>query len=112
MMSSVCTFRLKRRRAFPSDSPSCNLTSAKETTPPNRSFLDPLVIARKVGKVKNNMEFTVASLLVWMVNLESQAQGKLELARGVGTSRFHEIGRHLVVRRKVIDSEMFSAELE
>src|SRR5689334_12668903 len=36
-MSSCCTFRLKRRRAFSRDSPSCNLTSANETTPPNRS---------------------------------------------------------------------------
>src|SRR5260370_16354268 len=29
MMSSVCTLRLKRRRAFSKDSPSCNRTSAK-----------------------------------------------------------------------------------
>src|SRR5215470_17640575 len=39
MMSSCCTFRLKRRRAFSSDSPSCNLTSANETTPPDPSNL-------------------------------------------------------------------------
>src|SRR5947209_3551634 len=34
-MSSVCTFRLKRRRAFSRGSPSCTRTSAKKNTPPN-----------------------------------------------------------------------------
>src|ERR1700712_5705356 len=34
-MSSVCTFRLKRRRAFSRGSPSCTRTSAKIDTPPN-----------------------------------------------------------------------------
>src|SRR5215831_19518485 len=57
MMSSCCTFRLKRRRAFSSDSPSCNLTSANETTPPNRSCVDLLVIARRRVKVKHYIEF-------------------------------------------------------
>src|SRR6266852_5481170 len=112
MMSSVCTFRLKRRRAFSSDSPSCSLTSAKETTPPNWSFLDPLVIASKVGKVKNYMEFTVASLLAGKVKLESQAQGKLKLPRRVGAGRLDEVCRYLVVREEVIDSKTFSAEVE
>jgi hypothetical protein len=32
MMSSCCTFRLKRRRAFSSDSPSCSRTSANLIT--------------------------------------------------------------------------------
>jgi hypothetical protein len=41
MMSSCCTLRLKRRKAFSRDSPSCSLTSANETTPPNLSRLDP-----------------------------------------------------------------------
>src|SRR5579864_5142102 len=40
MMSSCCTLRLKRRRAFSNDSPSCNLTSAKLDTPPNLVPLD------------------------------------------------------------------------
>jgi len=33
MVSSVCTFRLQRRRAFSNDSPSCSRTSAKLITP-------------------------------------------------------------------------------
>ena len=33
MISSCCTFLLKRRRAFSRDSPSCNLTSATNYTP-------------------------------------------------------------------------------
>src|SRR5215469_6362425 len=36
MMSSCCTLRLKRRRAFSRDSPSCSLTSAKLTHPQTR----------------------------------------------------------------------------
>src|SRR5215472_5347469 len=35
-MSSCCTLRLKRRRAFSRDSPSCSLTSAKLTHPQTR----------------------------------------------------------------------------
>src|SRR5271170_587496 len=35
-MSSCCTFRLKRRRAFSRDSPSCSRISAKETHPQTR----------------------------------------------------------------------------
>src|SRR5215469_10084009 len=35
-MSSCCTLRLKRRRAFSNDSPSCSLTSAKLTHPQTR----------------------------------------------------------------------------
>src|SRR6185437_1632877 len=34
-MSSVCTLRLKRRRAFSRGSPSCTRTCSKENTPPN-----------------------------------------------------------------------------
>ena len=34
MMSSCCTFRLKRRSALSIDSPSCNLTSAKSVATP------------------------------------------------------------------------------
>jgi hypothetical protein len=52
MMSSCCTFRLKRRSAFSRDSPSCNLTSAKATTPPNLSGVDWLFIARFLAQVK------------------------------------------------------------
>src|SRR5258708_23480772 len=113
MMSSVCTFRLKRRRAFSSDSPSCNLTSAKETTPPNRSFLDPLVIASKVGKVKHYMDFAVARLPVFpSFNSESNPQPKLDLPRRVGAGRLHEVGRNLIISRKVIDSKLLSAVIE
>src|SRR5918993_4653450 len=36
MISSCCTFRLKRRSALSIDSPSCTLTSAKPKTPPLR----------------------------------------------------------------------------
>src|ERR1700735_1885722 len=36
MISSCCTFRLKRRRAFSRDSPSCSRTSAKLTHPQTR----------------------------------------------------------------------------
>src|SRR6185312_3454177 len=35
IMSSVCTLRLKRRRAFSRGSPSCTRTSAKRNTPPD-----------------------------------------------------------------------------
>lgn len=134
MMSSVCTLRLKRRRAFSSDSPSCNLTSAKETTPPNRSFLDSLVIASKVAKVKHYMDFQrlalpnlgffprlprflcalrsrmfFRSLADRVISLlKSQAQGKLKLARCVSAGRLHEVGRNLVVGGKVVDSKLLS----
>src|SRR5258706_3676523 len=36
MMSSCCTLRLKRRRAFSRDSPSCSRISAKPTHPQTR----------------------------------------------------------------------------
>src|SRR5712691_4130992 len=35
-MSSCCTLRLKRRRAFSRDSPSCSRISAKQTHPQTR----------------------------------------------------------------------------
>src|SRR6202522_1113258 len=36
MISSCCTLRLKRRRAFSRDSPSCSRISAKQTHPQTR----------------------------------------------------------------------------
>src|SRR5918996_343535 len=44
MMSSCCTLRLKRRRAFSIDSPSWTLISAKKSTPPD--YLDWVEIKR------------------------------------------------------------------
>src|SRR2546427_8559924 len=56
MMSSCCTLRLKRRRAFSRDSPSWILTSAKLITPPDWSHLDRIVIARFPGQVKRYVQ--------------------------------------------------------
>ncbi len=43
---------------------------------------------------------------------EADAQGKLQLARGVGAGGSPEIGRHLVVSGEVVDSKLFSAVVE
>lgn len=43
---------------------------------------------------------------------ESQAQCKLHLPRRICVGCAHEIGRHLVRGREVIDSNMLSAELK
>jgi hypothetical protein len=47
-----------------------------------------------------------------MDNLEPQTQGKLQLARGVGASSFHEVGLYLVVGWEVVDSNLLSAVVE
>ena len=48
----------------------------------------------------------------WVVILESQAQSKLDLAWGVSAGCLHEVGRHLVVGREVVDSKLFSTVIE
>ena len=56
IMSSCCTLRLKRRRAFSRDSPSCSRTSAKLTHPqtrpdgPNSYYKDLTASQEEVGK--------------------------------------------------------------
>jgi hypothetical protein len=56
IMSSCCTLRLNRRRAFSRDSPSCSRISAKQTHPqtrpvgPNSYYKD--LTASQVGRVK------------------------------------------------------------
>src|SRR6266436_10086377 len=56
MMSSCCTLRLKRRKAFSRDSPSCSRISAKQTHPQTRpegriSYYKDLTVSQ-VGRVK------------------------------------------------------------
>src|SRR5215469_8573915 len=73
MMSSCCTLRLKRRRAFSSDSPSCSLTSAKLTHPqtrpagPNSYYRESTPSQAKVAKLlaqQRFFSFTYASFRV------------------------------------------------
>src|SRR5579864_595778 len=108
MMSSCCTFRLKRRRAFSSDSPSCNLTSAKETTPPNRSCGTRLLLQDR--GIKSS---TIWNLSVFTsrenARSESKPQGKLQLARRIRIRRLHEIRGHLIISREVIDLNVLSS---
>src|SRR5271170_4458708 len=75
MMSSCCTLRLKRRSAFSRDSPSCNLTSAKETTPPNLSGVDSLFIARFATQVKG------------YVGLKGGRDGRRTAGEGAGATK-------------------------
>src|SRR5215831_10032336 len=63
MMSSCCTLRLKRRRAFSRDSPSCSLTSAKLTHPqtrpagPNSYYRELTPSQAKAAKLWGQMTF-------------------------------------------------------
>src|ERR1700691_4936198 len=81
-MSSCCTLRLKRRRAFSRDSPSCSRTSAKLTHPqtrpvgPNSYYKDltvsqgeddeiPCIYALKRFKLGNNKLIMRLASFVW-----------------------------------------------
>src|SRR5579864_20917 len=114
MMSSCCTFRLKRRRAFSSDSPSCNLTSANETTPPNRSCGTRQLL--QDGHIKSRTIWNFCHFLpqnkTCQSNSESQAQCKLQLTRSIRVSGVHEIGWNLIISREVVDSNLLSAVIE
>jgi hypothetical protein len=58
-MSSVWTLRLKRRRAFSTDSPSCNRTSAN-SSPPTHHYIEhvrvySLIVARPVEPIADSL---------------------------------------------------------
>src|SRR5579864_8101877 len=114
MMSSCCTFRLKRRRAFSSDSPSCNLTSANETTPPNQSCGTRLLL--QDGHIKSRTIWNFCPFppqnKTRHTNSEPEAQRKLHLARCICVGGLHEIGWNLIISWEVIDSNLLSAIVE
>jgi|SRR5437764_2086348 len=110
-MSSCCTFRLNRRRAFSSDSPSCNLTSANGNYTPKPVLWDSSVIARWAHKVKHYMELLIHPSAIG-TDSESETQSKLQLTRCIRVRCLHEIRRHLIICRKVIDSNVLSPKLE
>src|ERR1700680_4151849 len=84
MMSSCCTLRLKRRRAFSRDSPSCSRISAKQTHPQTRpegpsSYYKELT-GSQVGRVKKVAGWAVHK--VKGTSLTTESTGFTERIRG------------------------------
>jgi hypothetical protein len=108
---------LKRRRAFSRDLPSCNLTSANETAPPDCSNLDSSFIASYPSKVKNYVDFVtevpgVSSHPVAAPQRKIPRCNKIGSGLGcLGFSRLHEIRRGRILSREVVDSKTFISEV-
>src|SRR5580698_301972 len=110
-MSSCCTLRLKRRSAFSRDSPSCNLTSAKETTPPNRSKIG-LIIYCKVLRASQGLCTVAAGREALKYGQNQPFCSKCHLQRQLNLARRERIGGrhgvrwHLEMPGEVIDSNL------
>src|SRR5258708_37387576 len=92
MMSSCCTWRLKRRKAFSRDSPSCSRISAKQTHPQTRpegpsSYYKELTGSQvgSGGKSCDERESIERRWgPSWLIQLEGHGLGKLSLVRVEG----------------------------
>jgi len=78
---------------------------------PKPVLWDSSVIARWAHKVKHYMELLIHPSAIG-TDSESETQSKLQLTRCIRVRCLHEIRRHLIICRKVIDSNVLSPKLE
>src|SRR6185437_16472768 len=104
-MSSVCTLRLKRRRAFSRGSPSCTRTSAKKNTPPNGPNWDIYTRIRYLARYLHDLrDFSCnvspgkrqARPVKWL-------DRRITMPREIGWTDFEEIGIQLQEKFPEID---------
>jgi len=97
IMSSCCTLRLKRRRAFSRDSPSCSRISAKQTHPqtrpegPNSYYKDSNGSQGKSGKKEGENAIAKNREVMGATNPEKAAAGTIrkEFALSMGENSAH-----------------------
>src|SRR5260370_42127600 len=96
MMSACCTLRLKRRRAFSRDSPSCSRISAKQThaqaRPEGPSSYYKALTGSQVGWLKKLREEDSIERRwgpSWLIQLKAHRLRKLSLVRVAGVEAVH-----------------------
>src|SRR5215472_11873264 len=96
MMSSVCTLRLNRRRAFSSDSPSCSRTSAKLTHPQT----GPRWTAKLLQEIAHKSRRNCPNGSNWRSSLPRHLHSQLHLPGRIRTGGLQKRLQRLERRRK------------
>src|ERR1051326_4342844 len=98
-MSSCCTLRLNRRKAFSRDSPSCILTSA------NLAYT-PQLVQNRLSSYGRGLKCSQDLCSAALRRSEFHAESELHLSRRIRIGRLQRIAGDLIVPREVIDSKL------